>query len=250
MSWSIALAGFLIGTLVGLTGVGAGSLTLPTLIHLGVAPSVAVGTDLAFSAVTKLVGAAQHARQGTVDRRWLLVLAVAGVPATLLGTWLVPAMRHAMADEERLLRHALGVMLIVAALGTIANEVLRRRRPVGRGGGVTAAAWVGVAVVGLLVGLTSVGSGTLLTPLLLLTSRLPLRKVVGTTLAGAFLLVAAGAVAHAAVGTVNGLLAANLLIGSLPGVWLGGRLTLHVPERPLKVTASGLVLLAGLKLLA
>lgn len=251
MSITVAFVGLVVGSLIGLTGVGGGSLLTPILVWMGLPVTAAVGTDLVSNAVTKLVGVVQHQRQRSVAWPWVRVLATGGAPAALAGTMIVAFVRG-RPDAEAWLKHVLGLALVLATVATLLQSWLGRREdaenPEGSNGGRPGAAiYVLGAVTGLLVGLTSVGAGSLVAPVLLLASRLSPRRIVGTDIASALVVTAVAGAAHAAIGTVDAMLAANLLIGSIPGVWLGSRLTLHVPRRPLRIVVSGVIFLTGLR---
>lgn len=239
---SVALIGLAVGTLVGLTGVGGGSVLTPVLVLLGIPPLTAIGTDLVTNAVTDLFGTVQHHRQGTVSWRWVRTLAVGGVPAAILGSLATGFLLHGL-DAQLTLRRILGVALLIATLAAL----LRRRRPKPNRDAKPPRLAPGLgAALGFLVGLTSVGGGSLVTPVLLGLSPLGPAEIVGTDIATAFLIAAAAGVAHAALGSVDPQLALNLLIGSVPGVWFGSRLTQYVPRRPLRIVVGGLVCLIGI----
>lgn len=251
-----ALVGLLVGFFVGLTGVGGGVLLAPALVALGIQPSIAVGTDMVYGTVTKLVGTIRNVRNKTVDWVWVRTLAMGSLPAGVLGSYLVAWLRAGHADAEPVLKKVLGATLVLASAVSLLSDLWLKRS--GKQGvldwtpTVPASRWkvAGVgAVIGLLVGLTSVGSGSLIAVFLLLTSRLPMANLVGTDIAHAMLLVGAASLAHLNIGTVDLGLAANLLVGSLPGVLLGGQLTTKVPARGLKAGVCVLVLLAGGKML-
>ena len=252
MSVRIALVGLVVGTLVGLSGVGAGVLMAPTLIMLGVHPDIAIGTDLAYGAVTKLVGTARNAAQHLVSRPWAMWLSIGSVPGTALGTEVTRLMAPAAVDH--FLRAALAVVLVVASLAIIAKEILAARGVIPRAADMAAdRPWrislVG-GVVGFLVGLTSIGSGSLFMLFLLTCSGLTAQAAVATDIANAAALSVVGALLHLADGTVDLPLAANLLIGSIPGILVGGRLAQYVPARPLKLGLAVLILAGGVKLVA
>ncbi|MDP2727894.1 MAG: sulfite exporter TauE/SafE family protein, partial [Dehalococcoidia bacterium] len=245
-----ASAGLLVGFLVGLTGMGGAALMTPVLILLfGVRPIVAVGTDLAYGAVTKIVGAWQHHRQGTVDVRLGLLLAAASVPASLVGVMLTRTITESNpAMVDFIIGRVLGVALVLVALSMIARLFLSGRRAMVRavldslpvaGHGhrtslklVLTIAW-GI-VVGFLVGLTSVGSGSLIVPFLALVYPISASRVVGTDVFQASMLVSVAALAHLYSGSVDLPLAGNLLLGSIPGVLLGSRLASRAPDRILR----------------
>lgn len=262
MNAEIGLAGLIVGFLVGLTGVGGGAVMTPLLILIGVPATVAVGSDLAYASVTKLVGAGQHWRQGHVLWHWVTWTAVGGVPASWLGTAAIHLMRAGGYPVDAMIKQALGAVLILVAGLSVARELgaWRRRRPQGGfedsvsgGCAVSAVCRPPVLValgsgIGFLVGMTSVGSGTLFAAVLLACTRLSPRHLVGTDIAQGAVLVTAAALAHALIGTVDWLLTGNLLLGSVPGVLLGSLITSRVPARPLKLGLAGLILYGGFKL--
>ena len=249
--WGIVLVGFAVGTLVGVSGVGAGMLAAPILISFGVSPTLAVGTDLAFSAVTKLVGSLRTARMHMVDRRWLRLLAVGGLPAALVGTGLTRVLPPGGA--EHLVRVSIAAMLILAALAIAVREILTIRGMAPRARDLASdrpLLVVGADVVaGLLLGLTSIGGGAPLMLLLLAGSHLGPQEVLATGIASAAGLTAVAAASHLAGHTVDGALVLRLLTGSLPGVLVGGRLAGRIPARPLKFGLAALVLASGVSLM-
>lgn len=250
MSVRIAVLGLLVGTLVGLSGVGAGVLTAPALILLGIHPSIAIGTDLAYSSVTKLVGTARNLSAGLISRPWMLWMAAGNIPGTAAGTGLVALLPAA--SLQGFLNHALAVVLIAASGAIVAKELVRRHDPPVRGDlaerrpALVALAGAGI---GLLVGLTSIGSGSLFMLLLLACSNLSPREAVATDIANAAGLTVLGALLHLRNGTVDLPLAANLLLGSVPGILLGGALAGRVPARPLKFGLAALVLAGALRMI-
>jgi len=250
----IVIAGLVVGFLIGLTGVGGGTLLTPMLVLFGVPPTVAVGTDLFYGSLTKLAGTYQHWRQGSIHWKWVLYLATGSVPCAVLATFLIHAVNVRYGSADTMVRIGLGGVLILASFSTLINDWYRKRNArtnrlalfdveAHRGKVIL----VG-AVVGFLVGLTSVGSGALIAVVLLMVAQLPATAVVGTDIAHALLLVTAGAIAHWQIGTVNVPLALNLLIGSFPGVVLGSRMAYYTPARPLRFGVALLVLAGGLKM--
>ena len=237
------LFGLVVGVLVGLTGIGGGSLMTPLLILAGgVPPTVAIGTDLAYGAITKTVGGWRHLRIGTVDLGLTGWLAVGSVPGSLIGVMATDLVR-----VETLLV-LVAVALVIAALGILARALIanpREREAVDLAGRRTrAGAAVTGFVLGGIVGMTSVGSGALIGLVLLLVFRLTPHRVVGTDVFHAAILLWTAGLAHLAAGNVDLLLTATLLLGSLPGVWLGAWLCLRVPAGGLR-PALGCVLLAA-----
>ncbi len=253
MSPYIALAGFVIGILVGMTGIGGSAFMAPLLIlFFGTSPSMAVGTDLAYSVPMKVLGAWQHHRLGHVRWSAVWLLARGSVPAALLGSYAVTRWVKVDSQAEHMLRQVLGVTLALVALLILwhIRPKPERERNVIRDVWYHHPTFVSIwgAVVGLLVGVTSIGSGSLLVPFLLL---LPLsaQEVVGTDVAHAAILVTVAGVAHLLGGTVDLWLALNLLFGAMPGVLIGSRLVRFLPDRWLRGGLSVLLFLTALHLL-
>jgi uncharacterized membrane protein YfcA len=253
VSVEIALLGLAGGLLVGLSGVGAGVLMVPVLVMLGVPPSLAIGTDLAYSAVTKSVGTIRNAAMHLVDRVWLLWMAVGSVPGTIAGTAVTALIPPA--SVERLLRLALAGVLIVASVAIVAKELLMRqagRAVRAKEDLVRRRPWMvalAASGIGALVGLTSIGSGSLFLLMLLAWSGLSPRQAIATDIANAAGLTLVAAGLHLLNGSVDLALAGKLLVGSVPGILLGARLAQHVPARPLKVGLAALVLASGLRMM-
>lgn len=268
MSCDLAIIGLLVGFLIGLTGIGGGMILTPLLVYLGIRPTLAVGTDLVYGSLTKIVGAFQHYRLGHVDGRWVVFLSLGSIPGSLVGVLAIDQVRRVYGSADAFLLYPLGLVCVVSSLAIMAAEILpwlRLRIPVHRPMVTNAVApgdgtfpihgWLKafmiitlVTVMGFVVGLTSVGSGSLFALALLLFSRLQPREVVGTGVAHAAILVTAAGLAHASIGTVDFRLAANLLAGSLPGVVAGSRAASIVPHRPLKLGVALLIFLGGLRL--
>jgi uncharacterized protein len=243
--------GFLVGVLIGLTGVGGGAVLTPLLILVaGVRPVVAVGTDLAFAAVTKAVGGWQHARWGSADRRLALQLACGSVPGALLGAHLVGVVEAAdAAGADALVARCLGIMLLVAAGANLLRAAgFSWTLGAAIHPGPVAAAALGLGI-GVMVGLTSVGAGSLLMAVLALFYALPAARAVGTDVVHGAVLAAVAAVAHGAAGRVELSILTNLLAGSLPGVLIGGFLCAWLPSRPLRMTISIMLAAAGMRLI-
>ena len=275
MDYRISLVGLLIGFLVGLTGMGGGSLLAPIMIlFFHIPPVWAVGTDIAYSTVTKALGSVVHIRQKNVNFKVALWLACGSVPATLLSVGLVQYIRkHYGAVVNGVILHALGFTLVLVAVMLVLKPFIMRYfeqkriekqkqealtgevksinrskrwekwyRPV-----VTAL--VG-AVVGFLVGLTSVGSGTLIiVSIAFLFPRLTSKELVGTDIFQAFMLLASGAIAYIVASTINWPIVGMLLIGSLPGVYLGSKSSKFIPERYMRPVLATVLAISGLKLI-
>ena len=244
----IVLFGLGVGVLIGLTGIGGGSLMTPLLILFGgVPPTVAIGTDLAYGAVTKTLGGWRHWRKGTVDHGVSFWMALGSVPGSLLGVVLLEYVISAKPDV--LLTIISGVLLMVAVSVLIravsfTDSGERERHAVAMTGRTKAAAIVIGLLLGVLLGLTSVGSGALVGFVLILIFRLTPHRVVGTDVFHAALMLWAAALAHVAFGNVDYALMGTILIGSLPGVVIGTALIDKVPTAVLR-PALGCVLLAA-----
>lgn len=249
------LSGFGVGAIVGMTGVGGGSLMTPLLMGVfKLSPALAIGTDLWFAALTKSGGALAHARHGHVDRRITLLLLAGSLPAAGL-TLAVMAATGAGNVWGGALTVTLGIALLLTAV-TVAyrrawNQLglrLERWLPAQRRSTATVAAGV---LLGVLVTLSSIGAGAIgATLILLLYPRLPSQQVVGTDIAHAVPLTLAAGIGHAWLGHVDWALLLPLLIGSLPGIWLGARLTRAMPERFVRVLLCSALLAAGVKVMA
>lgn len=251
MDFRATLVGLLVGTVVGLTGIGSGTLTMPLLVlWMGVPPLQAVGSDLVYATITKAVGTWQHSRLGNVDYRTVALLSVGAVPATVLAAlWIARVGSAAQSDVgQRVVGGALIFSAVVLAVQLTARlrgkddapRPPRRERPWALG--------VTGALLGGLVGATSVGAGSFGTALLTFFSRMDARKVVGTMIAQAMVLSFFGSLTHLAFGDVRFDVVAGLLLGGIPGVVIGSRLTVRTPE-PVLRGALALVLLAlGLRM--
>lgn len=248
----IALAGLGVGFTVGLTGMGGGALLTPIMIlFFRVSPLAAVSSDLVVSLLMKPVGGVVHARRGTVHTTLVKWLVVGSVPAALLGAWLLSAMGSE--NVEPLLRRALGIALLASAGSMILKARLARRRLDGDDLGpvvVRPALTVAIGVAGgLLVGLTSVGSGSLMIVLLLFAyPGLKPAQLVGTDLVQAVPLVGAAALGHLLWGSVSLAITASLLVGALPGVYAGARVSSRAPDRVVRPALITVLLASGLKL--
>lgn len=243
--------GFLVGTLVGLTGVGGGALLTPLLILVaGVRPVIAVGTDLAFAAVTKIIGSWQHSRQGVSDRRLVLTLALGSVPGAVLGAQLMSRLTANGAASDALLTHVLGIALLVAAGASILRAIgWSWRRALETDPGLIVTPLLGL-VVGVLVGFTSIGAGSLLMAVFaLLYRKLSPAQAVGVDVMHGAILATVAAIAHGSAGHIELPMLFSLLTGSLPGVVLGGWLCHRLPSRPLRVGVAAMLAITGVRLL-
>jgi uncharacterized protein len=275
VDYRISLVGLLIGFLVGLTGMGGGSLLAPIMIlFFRIPPVWAVGTDIAYSTVTKALGSVVHIRQKNVNFKVALWLACGSVPATFLSVGLVQYIRkHYGTVVNGVILHALGFTLVLVAVLLVLKPFIMRyfdqrrlekQKQEALTGEISSTeqsrnwekwyrpvitAIVG-AVVGFLVGLTSVGSGTLIiVSIAFLFPRLTSKELVGTDIFQAFMLLASGAIAYFIAGTINWPLVGMLLIGSLPGVYLGSKSSKFIPERYMRPVLATVLAISGLKLI-
>ena len=266
MDLGLALAGLLVGGVVGLTGMGGGALMTPMLVlFFGVPPLAAVSSDLVASAFMKPIGGFVHLRNGTVDKGLVKLLVVGSVPSAFAGVFVLRAFGDSEAVQTGV-KTALGIALLIAAasLGvkaylSLADRARRHatgeRKP-GEAGGVPTVTLRPVPTVlvgivgGLIVGMTSVGSGSLIIiALLALYPKLSANQLVGTDLVQAVPLVASAALAHFLFGDFSLDVTASLLIGALPGVYVGARYSSHAPGGIVRRALSLVLVASGLKLL-
>jgi uncharacterized membrane protein YfcA len=253
---ALVVFGLGVGVLVGMTGIGGGSLMTPLLILVfGINPLTAVGTDLAYGAVTKTVGAYKHWRQRTVDFTLSTWMAVGSVPAAIGGVYVLDVLERAAGGNfDNLLITVLAGTLLLCGAATLARAFLKRFHerertevPMERRHKIGAVA-MGV-VVGFVLGVTSAGSGALIAVGLILLFRLVPTRVVGTDVFHAAILLWAAAAAHIVSGNVDFGLAGNILVGSVPGVWMGSHWSVRVPVPVLRGTLAVVLIGAGLALL-
>lgn len=264
MDWTLAAAAFGIGIVVGLTGMGGGALMTPVLVlFFHVAPLAAVSSDLVASAVMKPVGSVVHLRQGTVRMDLVRWLCIGSVPAAFAGVLIARALGHG-SNVEDLVQKALGIALVVAATGLFARAYLRLAERARSRDGHRAADPAGppdvvvrvlptvlIGVVGgVVVGMTSVGSGSLIIiALMLLYPTLRASELVGTDLVQAVPLVASAALGHIFFGDLQLSVTGALLVGSIPGAFLGAQLSSKLPGALIRRVLAFVLLASALKLL-
>ena len=256
MDFRVSILGFIVGVLVGLTGMGGGAVMTPMLILLGWAkPIIAVGTDLVWSSITKAFGAFVHYRQRTVDFKIVKRLALGSIPGALVGLALLAYLRTQGGDVmDKLVVRMLGVALICVALTLLFRTFRGSPANLGTGIPIFNGPWwvtsVLGALVGFLVSLTSVGSGSLIIAcLVVIYPGTPLKRIVGSDIVHALFLVGVSALGHMGIGSINVGLLAGLLIGSVPGVWIGSKMSAHFPEKILRPVLGTTLLFLGYKLL-
>ena len=250
-----ALAGLLVGLLVGLTGVGGGSLMTPLLVLLfGVAPQTAVGTDLLYAAVTKITGSAVHGSRSTVDWRIVRRLAYGSVPAALLSLvvlyWVGPINRHAQSVILIALAVLLGLSSLAVLLGNRLVKLAKARDPLDPPYKVALGTIMLGALIGVAVSVSSVGAGAIgVTVLLILYPNMPVVRIVGSDIAHAVPLALIAGIGHWLIGDVDVTLLVNLLIGSIPGVIIGSLLSTHAPDRVLRPLLAVVLALSAWQLM-
>ncbi len=248
------LVGFGVGAIVGMTGVGGGSLMTPLMMGVfGLPPAVAIGTDLWFAGLTKISGSVAHWRHKHIDNRILLLLLAGSLPAAIA----MVALMHLTGITKAwsgALTFSLGIALLLTALVVAFKSTwhrlglrLERWLPEKRKAAWTVASGV---LLGVLVSITSIGAGAIgATLILLLHPRLETRRLVGTDIAHAVPLTLVAGIGHATLGHVDWAMLATLLIGSIPGIWIGAQLTRRMPERLVRGLLCASLLGAGLKVI-
>jgi uncharacterized membrane protein YfcA len=246
------LIGLVVGTLIGLTGLGGGVLLLPLLIFgLKVPAIIAVGSDALFNFITKIPSSAVHLSKGTVRRRVVLALGAGSVPGSIAGVRFLQHLRVLYgAGVNDFIKSAVGILLIVIPVLLLLQrrieDHMANRRP-------TAKSFAGMAVIGLvagfLVGMTSVGSGSIIMMLLLLFYSYPPKVMVGTDITHAVILTGVTSLLHFRLGNVNLPLVGYLLIGSIPGGLIGSHLSTRVPVLWLRRILCVILLATGARML-
>jgi uncharacterized protein len=258
MDPAIIIFGLGIGLLVGMTGMGGASLMTPLLILIfGISPVTAIGTDIFYAAVTKTVGGYQHLKLKTVHKGIAFWLAVGSVPSAIGGVFLIEYLQrtYGEGDLDKLIFGMLGGTLLVVGTATLLRsiffkDVIAERYAVHLYRRHIIAAIITGAVTGFVIGLTSAGSGTLIAIALIAIFRLTPQRVVGTDIFHAAVLLWAAGIAHWIGGNVDFVLAGNILIGSVPGVLLGGLLAVRAPQAFLRRALAVVLLASGTALVA
>ena len=259
--FAFIFAGFFVGLIVGLTGVGGGSLMTPILIFFfDVKPYLAIGTDLLFAAFTKMGGTVKLARARIINWRVVLHLSAGSIPAALITLLLLKKLGPASTAVQGLMTTTLGAALLLTAAATLYKALRGKAAPHALARGQEAQAttprhWslplLFGALIGTLVTLTSVGAGAIgVTVLMILYPMLPLPRIVAADIAYAVPLTLVAGLGHASLGSVDWPLLTKLLLGSLPGIWVGSHLMSRIPERLIRSLLSVLLAYAGMKLIA
>lgn len=257
MTFGYTVSGFLVGFIVGMTGVGGGSLMTPILVlFFSFKPAIAVGTDLLYASITKAGGIWVHSRNGSVRWRIVGLLAAGSVPSAVLTLSLLKYLRDHGFNYESLITSTLGVALILTALALLCKNRLLELSNNERFAFIkiiherylTQLTILAGMLLGILVTLSSVGAGALgVAILFFLYPRLPAIHIVGTDLAHAVPLTAVAGLGHMQLGSVDLELLGSLLLGSLPGIYLGSHVGLRLPEKVVRPALAGMLLMIGLR---
>lgn len=253
MEFGYIFAGFLVGLLVGLTGVGGGSLMTPILVlFFHIKPAFAVGTDLLYASVTKSVGIFAHGKLGNIDWRIVRLLAYGSLPASILTTLYLRELNIASDAAVDSIKFWLGIALIITSFSVLFRNQLAA---FSKKEHLINAEWTPYLTVilglilGFLVTLTSVGAGALgVTALLIIYPKRPITTIVGTDVAHAVPLTLLAGLGHASIGTVDYKLLGVLLIGSIPGIWMGSHLSSKVAEHWVRFALALILIFVGVKL--
>ena len=253
-----ALAGGCVGFVVGVTGVGGGSFMTPILLAFGFAPSIAIGTDLLYAAITKAGGMISHQRQNTIDWQVVKWLAFGSVPSSIITTLVLHRLQQQGSDYEHILTTTLGFMLILTAVVVLFRTFLLKERhefaspssSIGRfqRRHTHTLTWIIGVALGVFVTLSSVGAGAFgAAVLMVLYPRMAMIRVIGTDLAHAVPLTAIAGLGHLHLGHVDFGLLLSLLLGSLPCIWLGTKVANQVPEKMLQRLIATILIMLGLR---
>ena len=258
MDFAYTIAGFGVGAIVGLTGVGGGSLMTPLLVLMfGIHPSVAVGTDLLYAAITKAGGTLAHGLKGSVDWAVTRRLASGSIPAALITLYVVGNFAPGgIEGASGIITFALGIALVLTAIAIIFRRKiqeysLRRFGDAPNPRRVAVLTVITGAVLGVLVSISSVGAGALgVTALIFLYPSMPALRIIGSDIAHAVPLTAVAGMGHWMLGSVDWFLLGSLIVGSLPGIWLGSHVSTKIPDRVLRPILATMLVLVGAKLIA
>lgn len=256
MDLGYVVAGLVVGFIVGLTGVGGGSLMTPILLWFGINPATAVGTDLLYACITKMGGVWVHHKQKHIDWRITRLLAMGSVPAALLTVAVLHFLHLETAHVNKIIKVTLGFALMLTAVAILFKPFILRQlariRPTPAPDHLPVNATIATGVVlGVIVTLSSIGAGALGTlAIFALYPLLPTARLVGTEIAHAVPLTLVAGLGHASMGNMDYSLLGQLLVGSLPGIWLGSHMTRRVAEQWLRPALAIMMVVIGAKLVA
>ncbi|MGF6391908.1 sulfite exporter TauE/SafE family protein [Pseudomonas plecoglossicida] len=255
-SFGFTIAGLVVGFIVGMTGVGGGSLMTPILLWFGINPATAVGTDLLYAAITKASGVWVHGRNKNIDWKITSLLSLGSVPAAALTLWFLSTLHTDTSALNAVIKQGLAVVLILTALAILFKSRLQAFASRHAGDhyhlsdrNLNILTVLTGVVLGVMVTLTSIGAGALGTvALFLLYPFLATRRLVGTEIAHAVPLTLVAGLGHAGMGNMDWSLLGYLLLGSLPGIYFGSHLTGRISDRVLRPCLAAMLLLIGYKL--
>lgn len=258
MDFAYSITGFIVGFIVGMTGVGGGSLMTPILVLVfGIKPAVAVGTDLLYAAITKSGGILVHNKKGSINWRIVGLLSLGSLPASVISIYLLKYLSHAGINYDRLITLSLSIALMLTSLVLLFKDRLHRLgrnerfdviRTLHKQLQTPITVLAGV-LLGMLVTFSSVGAGALGAAILFfLYPRLPTIKIVGTDLAHAVPLTAVAGLGHMHLGTINYSILVFLLLGSLPGIYIGSHIAVRLPEKLVRTALASMLFLIGMRL--
>ena len=254
MDIGFIFSGFLVGLLVGLTGVGGGSLMTPILVlFFHIKPALAVGTDLLYASITKSVGIFAHGKLGNIDWKIVKRLMLGSIPSSIFTTYYLRQIDVASTGAVDIIKFYLGIALLLTSIAVIFRPFLIKKSKIELFKSDTSIAIVTISlglILGGLVTLTSVGAGALgVTALLLIYPRIGITKIVGTDIAHAVPLTLVAGLGHASLGTVDYSLLSVLLIGSIPGIYIGSHLSSKVSEQSVRYVLALILIYVGQKLI-
>ncbi|MCQ6254483.1 sulfite exporter TauE/SafE family protein [Methanocaldococcus sp.] len=241
MSLYFIFIGFVVGYLVGLTGIGGGILMTPLLIFLGVEPIIAVGTDLLYAAITKIVGTILHNKRRNINYNIAIKLFLGSLPAIIIGSIILRLVNRC--EINYFLTIILGVILIITSIINLKGRFVKK---IGFNSSILV--FIGF-IVGLIVQFTSVGSGVLITLALTNFTKLSPRSVVGTSIFYGVLLTSLSALSHISLGNVDYKLALSLILGTIPGVYVGTHMNSYISQDKLRKFINFLILFMGIYIL-
>lgn len=249
-----SLAGFVVGSIVGVTGVGGGSLMTPLLILLfGVHPTTAIGTDLLFAAATKTAGSTIHGLRRSIDWGVLALLALGSIPGALVSVWALSSSDLDMEGLARWLSTVLGIMLLITAVTILFRD---RLLSVGQSGKARPrhervfSTIIFGFVIGVLVSIASIGAGAIgVAVLMIIYPRMPILRIVATDIAHAVPLTLVAGIGHWAIGNVDWSMLVSLLVGSIPGILIASHFAHKIPDLVIRWTLSTVLAVVGCKLL-
>ncbi|WP_409305797.1 sulfite exporter TauE/SafE family protein [Peribacillus sp. SCS-155] len=253
MDIEIMVMGFGVGCLVGMTGVGGASLLTPILVLWGINPAIAIGTDFAYNTVTKLFSSIQHIRQRTVNFQLVKYLAFGSLPAAITANIVFYSLLSKRYDEDVIVL-VLGFVLTIVSLISLFQFILVpnptnpfKLKPLSEKRVFTIAAGI---LIGAIVGVTSIGSGSLFALLILYFYNIRSSELVGTDITHAFLLVFVSGLLMAGMGHIDFPLTGNLLCGSVPGAIIGSKLSTKIPQKVMRILFVSIILISGITLVS